>query len=47
MQDILEKMGVVTSEKGDNFRKGSAAVLLLLLLTFIGSTVYILIASLQ
>jgi len=47
MQQILERIGVVKNENGDSFSKGSAVVLFLLLLTFIGSTVYILIDSLQ
>ncbi len=44
---MLEKIGVLKSEGGDGFRKGSAIVLFMLLLTFIGSAIYILIDSLQ
>ena len=45
MKSILEHLGVVNKERDDDFNWGATIVMILLLLTFIGTSFYILIAS--
>ena len=45
MKSILENLGVVKKERDDDFNWGAAIIMILLLLTFIGTSFYILIAS--
>lgn len=43
---ILEEFGIVKDEHDDTFKKGPFIVMLILMLIFIGSSIYILTSSL-
>ncbi|HEY1112565.1 MAG TPA: hypothetical protein VGE66_03360 [Chitinophagaceae bacterium] len=45
MKTILERMGVIREESNDDFNLGAAIVMIMLFLTFIGTSFYILVSS--
>lgn len=45
MKSILEQLGVVNQESNEDFNWGATIVMILLFLTFIGTSFYILISS--
>lgn len=46
MINILERLGIVSQETNRSFRTTPAVIMMLLMLTFVGTTFYILISSL-
>jgi hypothetical protein len=45
MKSILEQLGVVKEESNEDFNWGATIVMIVLLLTFIGTSFYILVSS--
>jgi hypothetical protein len=44
---MLQDIGVLKDENGDGFRPVSAVIMMILMLTFIGAGIYILVSSLS
>lgn len=44
---LLEEFGIVKDENNDTFKKGPFIVMLVLMLIFIGSSIYVLTSSLS
>lgn len=47
MINLLERIGIVQNESNKSFRPVPAIIMLLLMLTFVGTTIYILISGLN
>jgi hypothetical protein len=47
MLQFFERIGIVKNENSNNFKMVPAIVMMLLLLTFVGATIYILVSSLS
>lgn len=47
MIQFLERIGIVKKETRNGFKMGPAVALMVLMATFVGTTVYILISSLS
>lgn len=46
MQQFLETIGVIKSEKSEEFKIAPAILMLVLMLAFMGTTIYMLVSSL-
>ena len=47
MLNLLERIGIVQNESNKHFRPVPAIIMLVLMLSFVGTTLYILISSLD
>jgi hypothetical protein len=47
MINLLERIGIVQRERNKSFQVVPAIIMMLLMATFVGTTVYILISSMQ
>ena len=45
MKSILERLGIVKEESNEDFNLGTAIVMIMLFLAFIGTSFYILVSS--